>query len=300
MSTYNGSMYIREQIESILSQEGVDISLLVRDDGSKDDTVAIVREYSRKYPNVHIDPGKNIGFAMSFMTLIYMAYEMKDYDYFAFADQDDIWLKNKINTAVGLLKSCKDTSKPNLCWGNALAVDSDLNPLFQCANNNPYVSKPTSLLRYFMLGCTMVFNKATVDILYNYRPKNKIIMHDLWLNQTCVFLGEIVFDPIPHILYRQHNNNTAGVGNNWGKRWERFKKSFKTYERRHFRELNAKNLVSAYGEILSKDDLELISIVAYYKSNLSNRLRMLRNKDINMGSKLSDIVIKLRVILGLL
>lgn len=77
-------------------------------------------------------------------------------------------------------------------------------------------------------------------------------------------------------------------------------KSFKTYERRHFRELNAKNFLSAYNDILTPEDHELISTVANYRSSFKNKWKMLMNKEINMGSKGSDIFIKLRVVLGLL
>lgn len=301
LSSYNGEQFIGEQIDSIFAQEGVDVFLFVRDDGSKDKTVSVIREYKKKYDNIEIEEGNNLGFVKSFMSLVYKcADNFPDFNYFAFSDQDDVWLKDKLITAVNLLKTCKDYSTPNLCFGNALAVDTNLNPLFECCSKNPTITKPTCLLRYFMLGCTMVFNRTTVQVLNKYRPKGNISMHDLWLNQTCLFLGEIVYDSTPHILYRQHGNNTAGVGNDLKKRWKRLMKSLKTYGRRHFRELNAKNLLSAYEPMLSKEDKELISIVADYKKNFKNRIRILRNKEINMGSRLSDFAIKVRIILGLL
>ena len=76
-------------------------------------------------------------------------------------------------------------------------------------------------------------------------------------------------------------------------------KSFKTYERRHFREINAKNLISAYGEILDSKDYKLISYVADYKKNLKNRIRLLNNKQIiNMGSRLSNVFIRVRILFG--
>ena len=76
-------------------------------------------------------------------------------------------------------------------------------------------------------------------------------------------------------------------------------KSFRSYERRHFREINAKNLLSAYGSILSKEDYELISLVANYKSSVYSRLRLFFSKKINMGSFISDVAIRIRILLGL-
>ena len=69
MSTYNGQKYIREQIDCILSQKDVDVQLFIRDDGSSDDTVSIVKEYTEKYPNVHFYQGENLGVGSSFMDL---------------------------------------------------------------------------------------------------------------------------------------------------------------------------------------------------------------------------------------
>lgn len=67
MSTYNGEKYISEQIDSILSQTGVEVELFIRDDGSKDNTVKIIEEYEQKHSNVHVDIGINLGFRQSFI-----------------------------------------------------------------------------------------------------------------------------------------------------------------------------------------------------------------------------------------
>lgn len=299
MSTYNGEKYLDEQIKSIMEQEKVDVHLLVRDDGSKDSTREIVNRYIQTYPGkIELEAGTNLGFAKSFMTLVYMGYERKEYNYFAFSDQDDIWLKDKLSAAVSHLQTLDET-KPGLYFADALAVDENMNELMHCCGENPLITKETSLVRYFMLGCTMAFNRATAEVLYIHRPESKILMHDLWLNQTCVFLGNVVYDKQYHILYRQHSNNTAGVGNNWGKRWHRLVKSFKTYERRHFRELNAQNILSAYGDVLTQEDKALVSCVADYRKSIPNRFRLMSNNHIiNMGSTLSNTVLKVRALLG--
>lgn len=96
MSTFNGEKFIREQIESILAQENVNIKLLVRDDGSTDKTLDILNEYKNKGKlNYYI--GKNLGPQLSFMHLLQNAPYC---EYYAFADQDDVWLKDKLSTAI--------------------------------------------------------------------------------------------------------------------------------------------------------------------------------------------------------
>ncbi len=87
MSTYNGEKYIREQLDSIFNQEGIDVKVVVRDDGSKDTTHAILDEYKKTHELVWYT-GENLKSARSFMDLIYQAPES---DYYAFADQDDYW-----------------------------------------------------------------------------------------------------------------------------------------------------------------------------------------------------------------
>ena len=109
MSTYNGEKYLREQIDSILKQTQVDAQLIVRDDGSSDGTVRILEEYSRNYPNVSFYQGTNVGVGKSFLELLKNAPQA---DYYSFADQDDVWLEDKLNHAVSIIRQIeqKDTT----------------------------------------------------------------------------------------------------------------------------------------------------------------------------------------------
>ena len=101
MSVYNGGKYLAVQLESIASQEGIDVSLYIRDDGSKDNSETIIREYAEKL-SIFYYRENNIGPAGSFMRLIELAEDK--YDYYAFSDQDDFWEKDKLYTAVRQLK----------------------------------------------------------------------------------------------------------------------------------------------------------------------------------------------------
>lgn len=300
MSTYNGQKYLREQLDSILRQEGVEVSLLIRDDGSQDGTIEILSEYAEKYPNIEIIEGANLGFAQSFMSLIYKANEYSDIDFFAFSDQDDVWLPGKLLSAVKMLGKI-DKSQMKLYFSNTTAVDENLTPLFKTHMQSTLrLDKAASLVRYFILGCTMVFNKNLVEFVSKHKPVHQVLMHDLWIHQTCAFFGEIVYDDEPRILYRQHSSNAAGVGFSKMKRIKRLKKSFGSYERRHFRELNAKNILATYGSLLCNSDYVLISEVANYRDSFKSRIKLLSNKQFNMGTTLSNIALKTRIILGIL
>lgn len=299
MSTYNGQKYLREQIDSILKQENVDVSILIRDDGSKDRSFDILSEYAEKYPNIEIIQGKNLGFAESFMNLVYKANEYSsDTEYFAFSDQDDIWLPDKLDSAIRRLESIA-TSKMRLYFSNTLAVDENLNPLFKTHSESTLrLDKTASLIRYFILGCTMVFDKNVVHFIANHKPVKQVLMHDLWIHQTCAFFGKIIYDDEPHILYRQHSSNAAGVGFSKMERLRRLKNSFRSYERRHFREFNAQNILATYGDLLNETDYQLVDNVANYRKNVLSRIKLLFNKDLSMGSTLSNLAIRTRILIG--
>ena len=94
MSTFNGEAYVEEQINSILNQLNVKISLFIRDDGSKDKTISIIRNKINRNSNIQLIQGENVGVGNSFMNLLYSTPD--DYDFYAFSDQDDIWESEKI------------------------------------------------------------------------------------------------------------------------------------------------------------------------------------------------------------
>ena len=114
ISTYNGKKYLKEQLDSILNQTYPNIEIVIRDDGSTDSTLELVKEYQEKHSNIRLKEGTNIGFIKSFFKLL----EMADADYYAYCDQDDIWLENKIELAVNALNQA-DNTKPNMAFGNA-------------------------------------------------------------------------------------------------------------------------------------------------------------------------------------
>ena len=123
MATYNGAKYIREQLDSILEQTYQIQEIIIQDDGSTDDTVAICEEYARKYPNVHVfrNP-KNLGFNENFHTCALRATG----DLVAFSDQDDVWFPEKIATqvaAIGNRAICCSTHTRGEKQNGAYVVD---------------------------------------------------------------------------------------------------------------------------------------------------------------------------------
>lgn len=202
MSTYNGEKYICEQIDSILQQKGVKVILVIRDDGSVDSTVTIIKNYLPN-ENILFYQEKNIGASKSFVELLFLAPEA---DYYAFSDQDDVWNKDKLLIAVKAIE--KKESMPALYHGLAGKVDKDLKSL----ENKPYMPVQTfpGALLTSATGCTMVFNNSLMSLLRKQKPNN-ISMHDAWVYRVCyAFDGYVFYDTQSHLKYRQHDNNVSG------------------------------------------------------------------------------------------
>lgn len=211
MSTYNGSRYIRTQLDSIIAQNIVNKELLIRDDGSTDDTVAIIEEYQRKYSWICYYKEKNIGVQKSFFDLLKQADSSADY--IAFADQDDEWLPDKLKRAVGVLEN-KDHPIPLLYCSNKIITDENLRPVHVTVTSPvKKTSFGNALVQNICTGCTAVINKSLLRILQENMPQNidKVIMHDWWLYLTATCFGEVYYDQDSYIRYRQHGSNASGA-----------------------------------------------------------------------------------------
>ena len=210
MSTYNGMTYIEEQIESILSQKNCDVHLLVRDDGSTDATLDILKSYEKKGSLTLISDNINLGPAKSFLKLLEMA---PDDGYYAFSDQDDYWNSDKLERALEMLTQAEENNMPLVYYSNSDVVDQNLNSTGKKVYSGK--QKPTLervLCGYGIQGCTMVLNKALRDIFLSVdMSKERIGMHDFFLCDLCMVCGgKILYDDFATMKYRQHESNVVG------------------------------------------------------------------------------------------
>ena len=210
LCSYNGGAYIRRQLDSIISQSYSNWVLYISDDGSTDETLDIVYEYKKRLGDgrVQVFSGPGQGFAWNFISLVDKV--PGDFDYYAFSDQDDEWLNFKLDKAVQLLIT--DDSIPQLYCGRTQLVDEDncrlgLSPLFTrkpCFRN--------ALVQSIAGGNTMIFNRASKNIILKTPSNSKIISHDWWIYILVTGCGgRVIYDKQPTILYRQHQNNIIGA-----------------------------------------------------------------------------------------
>lgn len=211
MSSYNGAKYIREQIDSIIAQSFVDWTLYIRDDGSTDGTVDIIKEYEGKDSRIrqYSDNLGNIRVRKSFMTLL----ENVESDYYAFSDQDDIWLSHKLQEGMDALKGKDDT--PVLFNSDVTLVDGEGNQIQRSywlfAHLHPeFRFQSTELIvNPSVIGMTMIFNKEARNVMIPYSGYN--LHHDSWCSIQVSLHGTILSSKNPSVLYRQHGNNVCGI-----------------------------------------------------------------------------------------
>ena len=210
LSTYNGEKYLAEQLDTILNQtkKNILVSILIRDDGSKDDTLNIIEKYKKNYDCIELVEGDNVGPAQSYRKLIQLARD--DFDYYAFADQDDIWLEDKISIASGDME-CADSGIPILWYSAVLKKYSDgRRAYFHCDVER--ANDFRSIIETFATtnGCSMVFNNALFKILKAI-PDGVIDMHDSWINAVCIACGGMVIsNKKAYVIYRMHDGQVLG------------------------------------------------------------------------------------------
>lgn len=299
LSTYNGEKYLREQLASFLIQRGVESQLLVRDDGSSDSTIAILQKFREDNPEVVVEilKGNNMGSTASFCELMREAYTnySNEYDFFAFADQDDYWLVDKLWKAVQKLDQL-DNSKPNMYCSDKIIVDSHLEAIPGIRPAKVELTKGRALARNIATGCTMVFNKRALE-LFVIRKTEFIKIHDHAIFLICSFLGNVIYDENAYIKYRQHGNNQLGGMDTFRDRMrDRFKKKGKLNE--HLLERTATAFRDTYLDLLSDADKSLINVMSEYRNSFSNRLRLLFSKEIAKESFEDNIFFKMKVLFG--
>lgn len=208
LSTYNGEDYIKAQLDSIISQS-VQADMLVRDDGSSDHTIDILKDYEKRYPQIRMIEGKNVGVVNSFFALLK---EAKGYEYYAFSDQDDVWMEDKLECAIMRLDQM-DNTKPALYASCSLLVDNDLKGEDTTQINRRGLSFYNVIIQNIMPGHAQVFNQKLADLINQTQiDTSKVVVHDFWLSLVGITFGTAYFDNTPHTYYRQHGNNEIGYG----------------------------------------------------------------------------------------
>ncbi|MBK7264433.1 MAG: glycosyltransferase family 2 protein [Rubrivivax sp.] len=210
MCTMQGQHFLAEQLNSIATQSHPRWAIWASDDGSDDHTHAILEYYQSHWgeDRISIHAGPAVGSTANFLSLTCRA--DIDADYFAYADQDDIWESDKLERAVNWLKTVPD-GVPALYGSRTLLVDTrnqhiGYSPLFE---RTPDFRN--ALVQSIAGGNTMVFNRAARDLLRQAGDNVEAVTHDWWAYMLVTGCGgQVHYDPYPTVRYRQHNGNQFG------------------------------------------------------------------------------------------
>jgi glycosyltransferase involved in cell wall biosynthesis len=274
MSTYNGEKFLAEQLQSIENQTHKNWRLVISDDGSSDNTLAIAKQFQLRWGNnrLEVRQGPQQGFCQNFLSMACDSSICADL--YGFSDQDDVWMADKLARAVAHFKASNQSQLPRAYGSRTQIVDEALNHL----GFSPEFALPRSfrnaLVQSISGGNTQVFNQATKQ-LFEQAGLQQVVSHDWWLYQIVKGAGGIFYyDPKPTLLYRQHSQAIVGANSSFRARIERI---FYVLNGR-FKNWNDINYAALcnISHLLTRDSQEVLEIFGKFRSaNFKNRVRLL-------------------------
>lgn len=300
LSSYNGEKYIEDQIRSIMAQKDVQVKLYIRDDCSKDNTVAVVKQLMREFDNIVLFEGKsNLNYSKSFLTLLNISGES---DYYSFADQDDVWNCNKLAMAIRTIKH----SEQELClYASALdVVDEHLNPIQIKNYKKRKLTFGSFWNRFGLAGCTMVFPLSLKQKCLNYTKK--IVEnfpynygHDGWLVLLCLALGgKVLIDKNAYIKYRRHRDAVTLINKNV---LTRLREELTSFRKNQSRKTEVVRFIhECLGEELNDEVRQICECILAYKYSAKYKLKMVKKHYLDTGIGCVDVLIPAEVMFNLL
>jgi glycosyltransferase involved in cell wall biosynthesis len=208
MTTYNGELYLRQQLDSILAQTLKPAEIVICDDGSSDGTISILKEYQQHGDIKLLVNEERLGVIRNFKKAVSITAPS---NYVALSDQDDIWLPEKLSTLAALLIKM-DQNHPALVHSDLVLIDSNnevLNPSFKNEQGQGGYEEnlQTLFFRNFVTGCTVLMNPKLKQMFQDI--PNGISFHDEWLALLAFTFGNVDVVNAPTVLYRKHDSNVS-------------------------------------------------------------------------------------------
>lgn len=296
MSTYNGEKFLKEQLDSILNQKGnFELGILVRDDGSNDETIKILKEYSEKSVlKIEILKGNNIGVNASLKEL-FLKCDIEYYDYFALSDQDDVWLDTKIQTALNKLQKEKFEGL-KMFASRSFVTDEKLNIIGKTQDSEKKELYYNATVQNICPGHTQVFNKEVVKELRENYSEN-IFVIDWWIYLLVSGTGKVIFERECTVKHRQHGINTAGYELNFLKKTKKRMKFLNKYKKSPV-SLQLESFLYLYAEKMKEDYKKETEKFLKSQKNIFKRVRYISKAKVFRYGKIENLIFKILYILG--
>ncbi|MGB4655061.1 MAG: glycosyltransferase family 2 protein [Bacteroidales bacterium] len=203
MATYNGEKFLKEQLDSIYSQSYLPYEVIVTDDCSTDSTVSILEQYKESHGLKYYVNEQNVGYNKNFEK----ALSLCQCDYIAISDQDDVWMKNKLEVSlVKLLEIENDlpamVSTSNNKVNDKLEIINISNP-----KNKQYLNYYDSIFNCLSHGATIIINRKLLNLILPF-PDSKNYVYDAYIGFVASFCGNKYYIPQKLINHRIHDNNS--------------------------------------------------------------------------------------------
>lgn len=291
LATYNGSSYISDFLQSLSLQSYKNFCLYVRDDGSSDGTLNLVRSYSANL-NIKIIPSKGrVGAASSFFNLMNNS---DGHSYYLFADQDDVWHPDKIDRTVGMLS--KFEADEALYFSRFECVDKELFNI-RYSLIPKFIDFKNATVESIALGCTIGFTSRLRNGVLSANPHG-YVMHDWWLYLYATSFGKVIYDPVSTIKYRQHDSNTIGISKTPLKSlFSRLLRFAKSEGGIHGMPMQSKSFIECYRNKMQQEQINLLRILAGDASVLT-KMKAICSNSFYRQSKVETFVIKALLLLG--
>jgi glycosyltransferase involved in cell wall biosynthesis len=293
LATYNGARYLPEFLDSLCAQTFQDFCLYARDDQSTDDTLRILSSYADRLA-IHLLPShERLGAAGSFFQLIESA--AAGHEYYLLADQDDVWLTDKIERAVAALRGHADDIL--LYCTRTEYVDARLQHL----GFSPIprvIAFSNAVVENIATGCTIAFTRRLRREVLTPQPHGFTI-HDWWLYMFGAAFGTVIYDARPSLKYRQHGNNTIGVPSGL---WSDFRRRWKRFVKRdggiHLLSRQTAAFLACYGARMKPADRRVLLQLRSGVSNARDRLSLALHPPVLRQSRMDTWIMRLLFLIG--
>ena len=299
MATKDGEAFLDDQLRSLADQTHTRVDIWVSDDGSSDGTLAILDGWRTRWSKGRFTvlEGPKQGFAENFRALTTNA--AIDADYFAFCDQDDIWMPDKLERAISWLEA-NDSGCPLLFCTRTLTISEDGTPLGQSPLFSRTPSFRNALVQSLAGGNTMVFNRVARRMMAMASARTSFVSHDWWAYLIVTGVGgRVHYSSAPLVRYRQHSGNEVGANTSWRARCSRLRRLYAG----QFVGWTDSNLsaLERNRDLLTVDALQALELFHNArKGNLATRIRNLQRSGVYRQRLLGTLLLWPSIALGLL
>lgn len=296
LCTYNGAKFIMEQLVSIAAQTQLPAEMVICDDGSVDATVAKIKYFASNAPfpvHLHVNP-INLGIRGNFSKVV----ELCGGDLIAFSDQDDVWLPHKLARAEQMIHQSADPAATLYC-SRLQYINESLAPL----GLSPVPSKigfQNAIVENIATGCSVVFGLEVRRRLLQAAPSD-MVMHDWWAYLVATAFGQVIYDPTPTVLYRQHGGNFAGWEPKPLKIWNRTKWLVQRLlaDNRGMDSLNqAARFIATYPDIPQEKRLIVEELLQLREAGVLTRMRYVLHPRVERNDAIENFGLKAMLLMG--